>query len=184
MAKSEKQLKHILKLNASKIGTKHSEETRRKIRRAVALHPSTGHTGKKHSEKAKRKIAEKAKDRKHTDEWKKQNSERMKGSKHWNWQGGITGINFQIRNSFEYKLWRTAVFERDSFTCVWCGDKGGKGRGKSVILHADHIKPFSLFPELRLAIDNGRTLCYDCHIKSGTWGGLGKDKKKLLYGEF
>ena len=38
------------------IGYRHSEETIDKIKQAVALHPSLGHTGKKHSEKAKRKM--------------------------------------------------------------------------------------------------------------------------------
>jgi 5-methylcytosine-specific restriction endonuclease McrA len=62
----------------------------------------------------------------------------------------------------EYKLWRRAVFTRDNFTCIWCGIKGD--------IEADHIKPWSLFPALRYAIDNGRTLCKDCHKKTDTYG--------------
>lgn len=91
------------------------------------------------------------------------------GEKHYNWKGGITPLRKKIRNSLEYKLWRTSVFERDKYTCVFCGAKNGKG--KRVILNADHIKPFSLFPELRFAIDNGRTLCIDCHRNTETFGG-------------
>lgn len=85
------------------------------------------------------------------------------------WKGGITPMNMKIRSSLEYKIWRTAVFERDKYTCIWCGMKSGNG--KHVQLNADHIKPFSLFPELRFAIDNGRTLCVDCHKKTDTFAG-------------
>ena len=93
------------------------------------------------------------------------------GNKHHNWKGGVTPINKMIRSSPEYKLWRMAVFARDNYTCVW----GGKEHGNK--LHADHIKPFSLFPELRFAIDNGRTLCKECHRKTDTWGNRTKNNQ-------
>ena len=47
--------------------------------------------------------------------------------------------------------------------------QSGDNRGGN--LEADHIKPFILYPELRFAIDNGRTLCHECHQKSDTYGG-------------
>lgn len=81
-----------------------------------------------------------------------------------NWRGGITPPNLKIRTSREYRLWRKAVFERDGYECVW----GGKDHGAKLV--ADHIKPFTHYPELRLAIDNGRTLCEECHKKTDTYG--------------
>ena len=89
-------------------------------------------------------------------------SEKFKGESAPNWQGGKTKINKLLRHRLEYKLWRESVFKRDNWTCVWCEIRGGK-------LEADHIKPFALFPELRFAIDNGRTLCVECHKKTDTY---------------
>lgn len=92
---------------------------------------------------------------------------KISGKNHWNWQGGKATIARRIRVSAEYKEWRAAVFKRDDHTCQICGKRGGK-------LEADHIKPFAIFPELRFDVDNGRTLCEDCHRKTPTWG---KNKK-------
>lgn len=78
------------------------------------------------------------------------------------WKGGVTPKHLAIRMSLEYKQWREAIFQRDKYTCVWCGAKG--------FLNADHIKPFSQYPELRFEIDNGRTLCVPCHRNTDTFG--------------
>lgn len=125
------------------------------------------HYNKSHSDKTKKKLSTKAKER-----FKDKTNHPSFGRKRpdlikRNWKGGITPLNQIIRHSIEYKLWRIAVFERDKYTCRFCGQIGGK-------LNADHIKPFSLFPELRFAIDNGRTLCIDCHRKTSTYGGRTK----------
>lgn len=97
----------------------------------------------------------------------------LRGPAHPNWKGGLTTENAKIRNSRAYKRWRKSVFERDKYTCVWCGQVGGS-------LEADHIKPFALHPELRLAISNGRTLCVPCHKKTDTY--CGRVQPKKIYG--
>lgn len=84
------------------------------------------------------------------------------------WKGGVTQAHRLLRASAVYRAWREAVFSRDNWTCVWCGARSGNGH--RVVLHADHIKPFAMFPELRLEVSNGRTLCKDCHFKTGTYG--------------
>ncbi len=87
----------------------------------------------------------------------------IKGENHYAWKDGVTHIYKVIRKSVEYKLWRTAVFTRDNFTCIWCGTK-------DKTIKADHIKRFADYPELRFAIDNGRTLCDKCHRTTDTYG--------------
>ena len=97
------------------------------------------------------------------------------GSKNTLWKGGITPINLAVRMSAKYKRWRTAIYERDSYTCRECKQIGGK-------LNADHIKPFSLYPEFRFELSNGRTLCVSCHKKTSTYGGkvLKKQAMEIL----
>lgn len=94
-----------------------------------------------------------------------------------NWKGGITPVNVKIRSSLENKLWREAVFKRDNWTCVWCGARSKEGM--KVVINADHIKPFALFPELRFSVDNGRTLCTPCHKKTDTFAGKTRKVAKV-----
>lgn len=70
-----------------------------------------------------------------------------------------------------YKKWRKAVLERDGNKCVMCSCSSG--------LNADHIKSFALYPELRLDVDNGRTLCVSCHKKTDTYGAAIKKQKAI-----
>ena len=81
-----------------------------------------------------------------------------KGENAYNWKGGLTSFNQKIRTSIEMRLLREAVFARDNWICQKCKKKGEK-------LNAHHIKPFAKYPELRFAIDNGITLCKECHRK-------------------
>jgi len=84
------------------------------------------------------------------------------GDKSSFWKGGLTKKSEDIRKSPEYSQWRREVFHRDNYKCVECG------AGENI--QADHIKPFSLFPELRFDINNGRTLCKSCHKETPTYG--------------
>ena len=87
----------------------------------------------------------------------------IRGEKHWNWKGGITGERRESSGRIEYKNWRRAVFERDNFACQKC-----KTRGR--YLHAHHIEDWKGHPELRYEISNGATLCVPCHRKTFSGG--------------
>lgn len=150
---------------------------RKPFTQTARLNMSNAHKGKKLTEITRKKLHDSLKGRVFSEEHKKKISKsklgkpnfKLRGENHPLWKGGITSINMKIRTSIEYKIWRRSIFERDRYTCIWCGVKSGNG--KAIIIHADHIKPFALFPELRFAIDNGRTLCIDCHKTTDSYAG-------------
>ena len=92
-----------------------------------------------------------------------------KGKNNPNWKSGITPERIKDWQSSEYKQWRKAVYERDSYICQMCGDKKGGN------LQAHHILPWANFKEFRYNINNGITLCKKCHEKI-----LGKELKYVL----
>lgn len=146
-------------------GKKHTPETRAlysAMRKGKKMPPRSDQW------KERQRIAQTGK--KLSAETKKKISDAVKGEKSSFWRGGVCPENLRIRTSTEYKLWRKAVFERDHYTCIWCGDDRGGN------LQADHIKPFSSYPALRFAIDNGRTLCVPCHKKTDTYGNKAKQR--------
>ena len=55
------------------------------------------------------------------------------------------------------RQWRREVRRRDGDACRVCGE--------TINLHAHHIKPRSKYPELTLELDNGITLCGNCHAR-------------------
>jgi len=138
-----------------------SEETR--------IKQSESHVGKHPSEETIRK-----------------HSELSKGEKNGNWKGGITPVIQLIRNSLKYDQWRTDIFKKDGYTCQECGDDSGGN------LNAHHNKRsfssfmkeikgnLSLFDLYTAAmmyeplwdVNNGITLCEDCHRK--------KHKKRVI----
>jgi len=78
------------------------------------------------------------------------NGKRIAGHNHPCWKGGIT------ERPYLSKKWRAAVITRDQ-KCVDCDTTDN--------LTAHHIKPWKDYPELRYDLDNGMTLCRDCHAK-------------------
>ena len=84
-----------------------------------------------------------------------------KGSLGNNWRGGISSENQIIRGSEENTNWRLTILESDNFTCVSCGQTGG-------YLHVHHILMFSKYPQMRFVLENGVTLCKNCHRKLHT----------------
>jgi len=87
------------------------------------------------------------------------------GSKNPNWKGGVTAGKTD-RSGVGYQYWRASVKRRANYICELCGVDGKtpcECCGMRPRIHADHIKPWSEYPELRLSIDNGRALCEKCH---------------------
>lgn len=90
------------------------------------------------------------------DNWR---SAHLVGENATNWKGGVTEKRHRDMASRRYKCWREKVYERDNYTCRACNDNTGGN------LNAHHIKSYSDYPKLRYKVENGLTLCEDCHRK-------------------
>jgi len=137
------------KIGLANMGKHSSPETGIKISRAKMGHSvsaatrqkiSVAHQGIPNSAEQNRKIGD-----------------AHRGERHYNWKGGPTNERDRIEVTPEYRAWRMAVFSRDDYTCQYCFGRGGK-------LDAHHVNSFRKYPELRIEINNGLTLCHACHL--------------------
>jgi 5-methylcytosine-specific restriction endonuclease McrA len=91
--------------------------------------------------------------------------------------GRITGLIKLIKNTENYREWRKAVFERDDFTCQKCGVRGNRLaphhlKAISDILKINKIKTVEEAINCKELwdVNNGITLCHDCHKKTPSYG--------------
>ena len=159
-------LETIEKVRLSMLGKICSKETKKKI--------SEGNKGKEVGEETKQKISLAMQGKK---SWNKGiQHKKISGKNHWNWKGGISAECDNLGLSLEWKTWREKVFKRDKFLCQMCKEK-------KKILHPHHIIPvteclFIDYKELIFDVDNGLTLCEDCHLRTGLHKGLQKRRLK------
>ena len=91
------------------------------------------------------------------------------GESNPNWKGGYHDKEHGLRRTQEWKKWRLDVFNRDDYTCRQCGAKSGKDYDGIVYLEAHHrIGVHDLFKNnfnnYIFNMDNGLTLCKECHL--------------------
>ena len=110
---------------------------------------------------------EKNRGRKQTFEEKEKRSKIMIA--HFDKKGRKNKKDIYSRWSFKYKIWRKSVFERDSYACQVCRKVG-------CYLVGHHIKSWVYYPELRFDVNNGITLCEDCHKLTTNFKGKNNGK--------
>lgn len=66
-----------------------------------------------------------------------------------------------IRFTTEYRVWRIDVYKRDNYCCQMPDCKDVKSR----LINAHHIYPIRDFPDKVFDLNNGITLCVECHKK-------------------
>lgn len=82
--------------------------------------------------------------------------------------------NESRRSEYEYRRWFRNVFKRDKYTCCICGVKGKE-------MNAHHLNGFDEFKEDRYKVENGVTLCKECHKKFHKIYGYGNNTKEQFY---
>lgn len=107
----------------------------------------------KRTKEAREKLSSEMKKRWKNPEFrKKAKMKGLKGSDNPNWKGGVGRRGTDA-------WWRKQILERDSYTCQKCGLK----EHLIGFMQVDHIRPKKIFPEFKYDMDNGRTLCPNCH---------------------
>ena len=98
------------------------------------------------------------------------------GEKCNSWKGGTTKLDKLIRESLAYKQWRSSCMTRDNWTCKTCNKRGVElqvhhKKSMCEILKDNNIKRIeeALSCKELFDINNGVTLCLDCHKQTDTY---------------
>lgn len=91
---------------------------------------------------------------------KKCKQELFIGENNPNWNPDLTDEEREHKRLMDgYSDWRNCVFNRDNYTCQCCGSN------KSGTLIAHHLNSYHWAKEERIDVNNGITLCEECHKK-------------------
>jgi len=84
----------------------------------------------------------------------------LAGERHYNWSGNlnIQAEKKRLRSKSSWAEWRSKVFTRDKYMCKECGRSG--------YLEPHHIIPLRVDLSKVFDVNNGITLCRDCHKKT------------------
>lgn len=161
-------------VNRNRLGLQRwsAESRRKRAELSKKIHPNGPMMNKKHSEETKALLKIKIREAQ-TSEVRIKKSLSHRGEKNANWKGGRSNLKHQIRTSFKYRQWRSDIFKRDNYTCIWCGDdKGGNLEADHIIPLRDILDKYQILSldqadrcERLWDLNNGRTLCEMCHIK-------------------
>jgi len=85
--------------------------------------------------------------------------------------------------SREWRALRVRVLEKYSCECMMCG-RSPQIHG--VVIHVDHIKPKSKYPELALTFTNLQLLCEDCNLGKSNkyqtdWRPMKEEELEILF---
>jgi len=155
-------------------GKHHSEESKKKMREKlkgkIAWNKGKKRTWKTNGDFKKGQLAWNKGLKGRNTGGKGKPRELLRGERHWNWKGGISREYKEGYWSLEYKLWRMKVFERDNWICQFCGIRG-------IYITPHHIKGWQQYPKLRFDVNNGVTLCEDCHSLTDNYKSRGRNHK-------
>lgn len=79
----------------------------------------------------------------------------LSGKNHYEWKPEL----HKEHEAGLLKRWARSIKKRDNYKCKKCGESERR------LLEAHHIKPRKDFPDLKFEMNNGITLCLNCHIK-------------------
>ena len=93
------------------------------------------------------------------------------GENHPRYNPNLTDEERFNKRGHEHIMWSQQVLSDDNYTCQICNQLRGN-------LNAHHLNGWNAFPEQRFDLDNGVTLCTDCHKEFHSEYGYGDNTRE------